>query len=480
MTLEIRVESPDEDVADDEGWTLALNDCVVTAGAPFRMIELGIDFNGHGGPHLSGDGLIVSTPDREHRVQRERRRARSSIRPATPSWSRPLAVHSLAFRPVVAGADETIAVTAVRGERRYDPGDRRPAHPPPPGRRAGSTSSRRPPRPPDPRSADGVLVDRGSKDAVGDRTDLPGSLILTSTAARPPVVPFLASSPSTEPDRAPHDRPQEPSRRPRPVPGGGRGQERHGGLRPRSGAPRRASGGACMSEPRGGAAPSRSASGRRPGPRIGRLKGHAEVRRGRGPKPASRRRSWNSSSAPIAAEGPRSRSLEDGARRTIEPEFESNWCSPGPRSRPTEDVPRGAADARTTSRLRHLAPGVVSTPTAAVQRGPAGIREPMTHLDLDGGPRHWWTSNAASRWPARALRPDRRRHALHQAILRYAFDCMTDEHGFLPMSRPVIVREECMVGTGFFPGGRDQAYHIDESAAARDTTCSSPAPAKSG
>lgn len=52
---------------------------------------------------------------------------------------------------------------------------------------------------------------------------------------------------------------------------------------------------------------------------------------------------------------------------------------------------------------------------------------------------------------------------LHQAVLRYAFDLITNEHGFTPMSVPVIVREECMVGTGFFPAGRDQAYHIEES-----------------
>jgi seryl-tRNA synthetase len=28
---------------------------------------------------------------------------------------------------------------------------------------------------------------------------------------------------------------------------------------------------------------------------------------------------------------------------------------------------------------------------------------------------------------------------------------------------PVLVKEECMVGTGFFPAGREQAYHIEES-----------------
>lgn len=52
---------------------------------------------------------------------------------------------------------------------------------------------------------------------------------------------------------------------------------------------------------------------------------------------------------------------------------------------------------------------------------------------------------------------------LHQAVLRYAVDLMTNTNGFSPMSVPVIVREEAMVGTGFFPAGREQAYHIEES-----------------
>ncbi|MGD9691429.1 MAG: serine--tRNA ligase [Phycisphaerales bacterium] len=51
---------------------------------------------------------------------------------------------------------------------------------------------------------------------------------------------------------------------------------------------------------------------------------------------------------------------------------------------------------------------------------------------------------------------------LHQAALRYAFDFMTQRQGFTGVSVPVIVREECMVGTGFFPAGREQAYHIEE------------------
>ena len=52
---------------------------------------------------------------------------------------------------------------------------------------------------------------------------------------------------------------------------------------------------------------------------------------------------------------------------------------------------------------------------------------------------------------------------LHQAVLRYAIDFMADRRGFTPMGVPVLVKEECMIGTGFFPAGREQAYHIEES-----------------
>jgi seryl-tRNA synthetase len=52
---------------------------------------------------------------------------------------------------------------------------------------------------------------------------------------------------------------------------------------------------------------------------------------------------------------------------------------------------------------------------------------------------------------------------LHQAVLQYAFNYMVDKHGFTPMSVPTIVREETMVGTGFFPAGREQAYHVEET-----------------
>jgi seryl-tRNA synthetase len=46
---------------------------------------------------------------------------------------------------------------------------------------------------------------------------------------------------------------------------------------------------------------------------------------------------------------------------------------------------------------------------------------------------------------------------LHQAVLRLAQDLMI-ERGFMPMSVPVLVRDEPMTGTGYFPLGREQAY----------------------
>ncbi|NLF31446.1 MAG: serine--tRNA ligase [Planctomycetes bacterium] len=46
---------------------------------------------------------------------------------------------------------------------------------------------------------------------------------------------------------------------------------------------------------------------------------------------------------------------------------------------------------------------------------------------------------------------------LHQAVLRLAMDMMVAK-GYTPLTVPVLVREEVMYGTGYFPVGRDQAY----------------------
>ncbi len=49
---------------------------------------------------------------------------------------------------------------------------------------------------------------------------------------------------------------------------------------------------------------------------------------------------------------------------------------------------------------------------------------------------------------------------LHWAVLRFAMDFMVSR-GYTPMSVPVLVKDEAMTGTGFFPGSEDQTYRME-------------------
>jgi seryl-tRNA synthetase len=55
---------------------------------------------------------------------------------------------------------------------------------------------------------------------------------------------------------------------------------------------------------------------------------------------------------------------------------------------------------------------------------------------------------------------------LEGAVMRFALDSMV-ARGFTPLSVPTLVRTETMIGTGYFPGGEEQAYRCDE----RDDLC---------
>ena len=50
---------------------------------------------------------------------------------------------------------------------------------------------------------------------------------------------------------------------------------------------------------------------------------------------------------------------------------------------------------------------------------------------------------------------------LEMAVLRFAFDHILSK-GFTPISPPLMVKEEAMIGTGYFPLGEDAAYHIEK------------------
>ncbi|MBA9085389.1 seryl-tRNA synthetase [Fontibacillus solani] len=49
----------------------------------------------------------------------------------------------------------------------------------------------------------------------------------------------------------------------------------------------------------------------------------------------------------------------------------------------------------------------------------------------------------------------------HRAVQQLAMDLLMG-HGFIPFEVPLLVKEERMVNTGYFPTGRDQAYAIKE------------------
>jgi seryl-tRNA synthetase len=89
--------------------------------------------------------------------------------------------------------------------------------------------------------------------------------------------------------------------------------------------------------------------------------------------------------------------------------------------------------------------------------------EPLDHvklmtkldlLDLDRGVKLAGTRNYVLRGDGSAL---------HQAVLRLALELMI-QRGFVQMTVPVLVRDAMMVGTGYFPGGEEQAYRCERDA----------------
>jgi len=50
---------------------------------------------------------------------------------------------------------------------------------------------------------------------------------------------------------------------------------------------------------------------------------------------------------------------------------------------------------------------------------------------------------------------------LHWAVLRFSMDFMVGR-GYVPFSVPVLMKDETMTGTGFFPGSEDQTYRMEK------------------
>ncbi|HZL36490.1 MAG TPA: NAD(+)/NADH kinase [Tepidisphaeraceae bacterium] len=91
----------------------ALNDAVITAGPPFRMIELGISADSDQGVRYYGDGMIVSTSSGSTAYNVSA--GGPIINPDVECFCiTPLCPHSLSFRPVVVSSKSTVVIAAVK------------------------------------------------------------------------------------------------------------------------------------------------------------------------------------------------------------------------------------------------------------------------------------------------------------------------------------------------------------------------------
>lgn len=87
--------------------------------------------------------------------------------------------------------------------------------------------------------------------------------------------------------------------------------------------------------------------------------------------------------------------------------------------------------------------------------------EPRDHLDLGEALGIIDVESAAKVSGSRFAYLKGQAVLLEFALVRFAIDMLMDE-GFEPVIPPVLVREEALFGTGFFPEARDQVYAVPE------------------
>lgn len=92
---------------------VAINDCVVQAGPPFRMIDVGVAIDGAPLTELRGDGLIVCTPSGStaHNLSAGGPIMQSDVDAIILT---PLCPHSLTHKPLIVGCESVLDITAMR------------------------------------------------------------------------------------------------------------------------------------------------------------------------------------------------------------------------------------------------------------------------------------------------------------------------------------------------------------------------------
>ena len=95
------------------GGGCAVNDCVITAGEPFRMIELNLTVDDEAGPAVVGDGVIISTATGSTAYSASA--GGSIVHPSLDALSIvPICAQSRAFRPVTIPASAHVRFTVRR------------------------------------------------------------------------------------------------------------------------------------------------------------------------------------------------------------------------------------------------------------------------------------------------------------------------------------------------------------------------------
>lgn len=91
----------------------AVNDIALSAGAPFRMIEIGLEIDGQRGPVLPGDGMIIASPIGSTAYNLSA--GGPIVHPHVEGMVlTPIAPQSLAFRPIVLRADSVVTLEVRR------------------------------------------------------------------------------------------------------------------------------------------------------------------------------------------------------------------------------------------------------------------------------------------------------------------------------------------------------------------------------
>lgn len=98
---------------DDGAPTIAMNEAMIAAGPPFRILELGLSIDENPAPTLRGDGVIVATPTGS--TAHNASVGGPIVDPTTNAFIlTPIAAHSLAVRPIVLDGKANVVIEILQ------------------------------------------------------------------------------------------------------------------------------------------------------------------------------------------------------------------------------------------------------------------------------------------------------------------------------------------------------------------------------